>query len=274
MQIFRQQAKFRLRQILHSENYHRLIVDTFPRGLGGELANLLPTVCQPKVLINRYLNPEYIRRYQLRQFVAQYNLILTPGKKLASPFADLPQAKTTLPWLIRHSQELPDLATGRHLLGLNTKQTQPLAIVLASGYQSELSEYGAIAATLHQQGYLVRCISAALPPHCPQAIWKFHYPALECLWLADVVIGSGGYNTVSECSQLNLPLIAIPRPRLYDCQAKRIVAYQCLLAKDRAIAIQLTQQLLSVTKLPTRQPHYRPKYSNGVTEAFTIISNL
>ncbi len=143
----------------------------------------------------------------------------------------------------------------------------PLVIILASG--SELGVYGEIANILNQQGYTVRCLSANLPPHCPNSIWKFHYPAIECLWLADVVIGGGGYNTVFECNALNIPLVALPHKRLYDCQYTRIITQQkkndlIFLARNTAQVIKLTQQLLSVTKSKSLKP---PRFLNGVTVA-------
>ena len=263
----------RLKQIIVLESCDRLIIDTFPRGLGGELTNLLANISQPKVLIARYLNPEYRRRYRLKQFVAQnYDLIIIPGENIPSAFASLPQARTTAPWLIRHSDELPDLATAANILGLTATQAQqPLIIILASGYESELAQYGTIAATLHQQGYLVRCISAALPPRCPTVVWQSYYPALDFLWLADIVIGSGGYNTVSECHQLKIPLIALAHPRLYDCQKTRILAHDYWLATGEKVAVQLTQQQLLSTQASSAT---RPKYKNGVMKAVWQISQV
>jgi hypothetical protein len=43
-----------------------------------------------------------------------------------------------------------------------------------------------------------------------------YYPAMDLLAQADLVISGGGYNTVHECLALNVPLVAIPWPRLYD----------------------------------------------------------
>ncbi|MEM8720531.1 MAG: glycosyltransferase [Cyanobacteria bacterium P01_G01_bin.39] len=292
-----------IRQIIQHESYDCLIVDTFPRGLGGELQNLLAKIRQPKVFVNRYLKPEYIERYQLKEFVARnYDLVLIPGENIPSVFASLPQTVKTDPWLIRDRHELASLSTAADLLGLTIEQAQqhgqltvlgrtrcrrfpptfqpsvtpqhpcpPLIIILASGYQAELTLYGAIAHSLCQQGYRIRCLSATLPPACPSEIWRFHYPALECLWLADVVIGSGGYNTVFECAQLNLPLIAIPHQRLYDCQKTRITTQQqgkCWLAQNRSMAVKLTQQLLSEIKSHPLKPK---SFQNGVKKAIKQI---
>lgn len=278
-----QQTGDRLKQIINQESFDCLIVDTFPRGLGGELKSLLPNISQPKVLVNRYLNPEYIERYRLQQFVDKnYNLILIPGETIPSTFADsssgnsLSKTVNTAPWLIRNSSELADFSTAADLLGLIKQQAQqPLIIVLASGYKQELALYGEIACSLNRQGYRVRCLSATIPPACPPEIWRFHYPALECLWLADLVIGSGGYNTIFECQQLNIPLIAIAHRRLYDCQKTRIVTQQkqgkCWLAKNSSMAVSLAQKVLSCPKSKTLVSR---SFLNGTKEAIAQIAKL
>ena len=268
----------RLKYIIQQTNYDCLIVDTFPRGLGGELTEILPTVAHPKILVHRYLNPQYIERYQLSQFIqCNYDLILIPGENTFSPFTSLPQTHKTAPWLIRSSSELPNFSAAASLLGLTSSQVQlPLVIILASGYASELAVYGQIAAIISQKGYTVSCLSSTLPPGCPPSIWRFHYPAIECLWLADVVIGSGGYNTVFECSLLNIPLIALPHKRLYDCQKSRIITQQqqgdrFFLAKNPPEVIKLVQQLLPKTKSSLFPP---PLFFNGVFTATQQITEM
>jgi hypothetical protein len=79
-----------------------LLVDTFPRGLLGELVNVLPKLTIPKILIHRDLNPRYVAQTNLRQFVLDnYDLVLVAGEPETAPFADLPIARQTAPWLIR-----------------------------------------------------------------------------------------------------------------------------------------------------------------------------
>lgn len=267
-----------IKQIIKQTYYDCLIVDTFPCGLGGELREILPTISQPKVLVHRYLNPTYIEKYQINLFVKHYyNLILIPGENIVSPLSNLPQTYKTKPWLIRSREELPNLSITTTLLKLTSKQARsPLVIILASGYSFELAIYGKIAAILHQQDYTVRCLSPNLPPDCPSSVWQFHHPAINCLWLADVVIGSGGYNTVFECNALNIPLVALAQKRLYDCQQTRIITQQklgnpCFLAKTPIAAIQLTQQLLSVTKSKPLKP---AKFLNGVNVVGEKIRQL
>ncbi len=265
------QTQETIQNIIKKTKYDCLIVDTFPCGLGGELREIIPHIDQPRVLVNRYLNPNYIHNYQIDKFVKQYyDLILIPGENTALTFIKLPQTFKTEPWLIRNRDELPNLSIATNLLGLTLQQAKlPLVIILASGSSSELGVYGKIANILNRQSYTVRCLSANLPPYCPSSVWKFHYPAIECLWLADVIIGSGGYNTVFECNALNIPLVALPHKRLYDCQYTRILTQQkknkpIFLARNTIEVIKITQQLLSLTKFKSLKIS---NFCNGVNMA-------
>ena len=91
-----------------------LIVDTFPRGIGGELAGPLGKLDARKVLVHRDLNPRYVESAHLREFVAsQYDLVVVPGAGEGSEFGDLPAAVVTDPWLVRTPGELPDRTQAR-----------------------------------------------------------------------------------------------------------------------------------------------------------------
>src|SRR5262249_22120387 len=52
-----------------------LIVDTFPRGLAGELIPVLESTPALKVLVHRDLNLKYVRWAELESFVADYDLV-------------------------------------------------------------------------------------------------------------------------------------------------------------------------------------------------------
>jgi predicted glycosyltransferase len=54
----------------------------------------------------------------------------------------------------------------------------------------------------------VRILAADCPPNC-QHLWVFQHPGIECLAVADVVVGGAGYNTVYECASLGVPLVAV-----------------------------------------------------------------
>lgn len=172
-----------------------LIVDTFPRGLGGELADLLDAVTVPKVLVHRDLNPRYALRH--RGFVStRYDLVIVPGKGEGGAFGDLPNAVTTAPWLIRSRAEITP--------------AEPRGVfVCAAGRAEEAEWYRAVDGRLREEGIAVECADGS-------------WPAMDRMASAAVAVGGGGYNTVHECAALGIPLVARPWTRKYDRQALRI----------------------------------------------------
>ena len=69
-----------VRRLLATTSFNTLVVDTFPRGLGGELGDLLQRLPQAKVLIQRDLNPKYLKRLAVQSAIQQYDLVLVPGE--------------------------------------------------------------------------------------------------------------------------------------------------------------------------------------------------
>ncbi len=214
----------------------RFIVDAFPRGLGGELAELLPPVAAPRVLIHRDVNPRYAA--QVRDFAqAHYTLILAPGEGEA-----FPNAVRTAPWLVRSSHDIAAAPTRQGVF------------VCASGRQDEASWYREAAALVRRAGVPVRESGG-------------EWPAIHQIAQSAAVIGGGGYNTVYECQALGVPLIARPWPRQYDRQALR-------LARAGATPVDTPQQaaaaaLEALARGPAQPP--RP-FSNGAHEAAALIA--
>lgn len=267
-----------IRDKLLGDRYSCLIVDTFPRGLGGELVEVLSRRSDFKrVLIHRDLNPDYVRRYDLISFVAaHFDLILIPGEGENLPFANLPQVRYTEPWLSRNSWELPDRATVRTELGLPPKTANKTVLILASGREEELNFYGEVTVRLAEKKNLdVRCISAIQPPNCPPELWRFHYPAFEYLVAADLVVGSGGYNTVYECQALGIPLVSRPFRRLYDRQLQRLNRIvgdphrsPTIIVGDADMAVEAVADLLPLA-LPQNL-----RYENGAIAAVEAIGAI
>lgn len=186
-----------------------LIVDTFPRGLGGELAGVLDSLPATKVLVHRDLSPHYVAEARLRAFVrSAYHLILIPGKGEGAAFLDLPTAVVTEPWLIGD----PPLES------CPVQQRQIL--VCAAGTAEELAWYGAVVASLEalDRGLDIRCVAPVCPPGCSRKYWIDHWPASDLYPAAGVVVGGAGYNTIHECLAWQVPLIARPWHRKYDRQ--------------------------------------------------------
>jgi Glycosyltransferase family 28 C-terminal domain len=225
------QTGLQVREILSNTAYDRLIIDTFPRGLGGELADILPKLDHiPRILIHRDINSRYVAAKKLRNFVIEnFDKVIVPGEGEDLPFCDLPIVQHTEPWLIRNCWELADRVTTRsHILRVD--QSIKTILICASGKTSELALFGQLALHLQQSfpDCAVRILAASCPQECPEALWISHHPGIECLAAADIVIGGAGYNTVYECTAVGVPLVALALERLYDRQDKRASKNSCV----------------------------------------------
>lgn len=237
-----------------------LIVDTFPRGLGGELAGMLHSLAPTKVLVHRDLNPHYVATAGLKDFVQfNYDLILIPGEDEGRAFADLPTAAVTAPWLVR-SKPNPSLHTD--------------ILICAAGPLEELAWYGAVAAKLlARSSAIVRCVAPIRPPGCPAECWIEYWPAADLIATADVVIGGAGYNTIHECLAYHVPLIARPWPRTYDRQWLRA---RRAAKRGSVTIVDLPEEAASAAlhQLRTRKARAAVEFRNGTAEAVTRIAQL
>ncbi|MEA5515511.1 glycosyltransferase [Nodularia sp. UHCC 0506] len=261
----------KVQEILLNIDYDCLIVDTFPRGLGGELANILPQLHSiPRILIHRDINPKYIIAKNLRDFVtANFNMVIIPGEGTDLGLADLPGVQHTAPWLIRNAEELPERNATRTSRILKVDKPVKIILVCAAGQASELDIFTQITLRLHQEfpECAVRILAANCPNNCPENLWISHHPGIECLAAADIVIGGGGYNTVYECAAVGVPLVALPLKRLYDRQAKR--ASQSYYIQNIEQAIATVRILLNPVKTAKNQS--APAYVNGAVQAMYQI---
>jgi hypothetical protein len=259
-----------VREILLNTHYDCLIIDTFPRGLGGELADILPELYPiPRILIHRDINPRYITAKGLRSFVAEnFAAVIVPGEGTDLGLCDLPGVQHTAPWLIRHAGELPDKITMRSRI-LKVDASIKTILVCATGQTSELSIFAQIALRLHQD--FPKCAVRILAPDCPvdfpEALWVSHHPGIECLAAADVVVGGAGYNTVYECAAVGVPLVALAFHRLYDRQSKR--AGKAYWVRNIEEAVTTVRILLNQVK--TAQSSSVSAYVNGAVQAVNQI---
>lgn len=248
------------------------VVDTFPRGLGGELASLLPGLKTRKVLVHRDLNPVYVERYDVARAVEAFDLLLVPGEDAA--FAGHPRAARTAPWLLLESCELLSPAEARARLGVAAGDARPVVAVMGCGAQSEVGEAGTFAARLHAllgdaarvrwlvpPGRMAALPAASEAPRVP--VW----PALAVLPGVDVLVGAGGYNTVQEARATGTPFVALARPRLYDRQALRLRADE-LAGSVEAL---LEQAVRLARSRPARGPG---PYASGTGDAVALIERL
>ncbi|WP_223641057.1 glycosyltransferase [Corallococcus sp. EGB] len=240
-----------------------LVVDTFPRGLAGELVALLPAVRAPRVLVHRDLNPVYVERFHVARAVDAFDLLVVPGED--APFAHHPRAVRTAPWLLLDADALLPREEARRRLGLEAEDARPLVAVMGCGRPEEVAEAGATADRL-RAAFEGRAAVRWLVPMARdsgQAVW----PALELMRGVDVLVGAGGYNTVQETRATGTPLVAWARPRLYDRQALRLTAAERV---EDAGTLEA-----KVASLLQAGPRERPSaWGNGVHAAVEAIERV
>lgn len=245
-----------------------LVVDTFPRGIVGELAELLPqlTVAR-KILVARDLNPDYVERYALRQFVPQhYDLVLNPGEN-QGPLVDL--AVATGPWFVKDLEVMAsfDVAALRQFLAL--PPGAKFLLVVSSGQDNRLFEELALAVQEKFPSVAVRLLSMVPPRILEERLWVKYWPGIDLVACADVVVSSAGYNISAECAALDVPLIALPQKRLYDRQLMRIGA-----SADVSAAYDISGALWAVERQLAAQPFRSLEFVNGARAALGLIHEL
>jgi hypothetical protein len=241
---------------LAADDYDRLVVDTFPRGLAGELPELLPSVRIPKILVHRDLNPEYVTSHQLAETVKQFDLLLLPGED--GPFAKEPTALRTAPWLIRDAAELLPAPLARRRICLDATDLRPVLVVCSTGQKEEETFYREVAQALRAQAtsWCVR-LASPFPRKGAFSCW----PLLPLLTGVTALIGAGGYNLVHEARSTGTPLLAFAQSRRYDRQAIRLLDDE--LVDNLSMIMERLPELQGSQEIPT--------YPNGAHLAADTI---
>ena len=265
-----------VQRVFKTALFHAVIVDTFPRGIAGELAEILPGLNCRKVLIHRDLNPKYCQQFRLSEFVGIYDRLIVPGE--AAPFENLPNTISTSPWLVRNDSELLQPDDARRRLAVKGNKL-PVAVVLGCGRAEEIEQMQAWAMQLADEfpvtlevRFVVINKSESLdrqeidrPNFKIVSIWPF----FQAIRGASIVISGGGYNSVNEARAAGIPFCGIPRKRLYDRQYKRIASSDCV---ERFEDLR-TKIESSVLNVPT-QSKGKISFCNGVHEAVEVIQGL
>jgi hypothetical protein len=262
-----------IQRFLQDAEYDVLVVDTFPRGLIGELVAPLSQIRCPKVLVHRDLNPNYVEQYELADFVrANYRTLVMPGEE--GPLAQMPGAILTAPWLACDSDELLSSEAAREALFIEPEDDRPVVAVTCNGKPDEQDECVELSVELREQlgdRAIVRLVTL------DQGICERHPKASVRMWpflrlhrSVDLVIGSGGYNTVHECRATGTRLLAIARKRLYDRQAKRLLPAEVIPSPADA------QQRIAghLDSLENGYSKHSVRYVNGATQAIEHLEAL
>ena len=216
-----------------------LLVDTFARGVAGELTDLLPTLKIPVVLVQRYLNPAYLRQFNVAALVVQYYRLVVriadalPPQTLSQRTLDIP------PVVLRHARELPPAP--RHGW---------LFVDWGHGSEPYLQVARHVAA---QRGKELRVARA-----------PDDWPAMLLMPAAELLIASGGYNVFHEAALTGTPAIFVPMRRMYDDQFGRTAA-----APHARSPEMLRTMLLAPPPVPLP-----PITGEGATEAVAAILRL
>lgn len=246
-----------LAPIFSAGGFARLVVDTFPRGLGGELVGLLDAVACPKALVHRCLPRAYVARFDLASFVAErYDAVILPGED--APLAGLKRARRTEPWLICQADEMRPREEVRRALGV--EDDEKLVAVIGCGTAEEIEEARRLARRIEGAGRAVRLFT----PFDEAPRW----PLFEDFLGFDAIVGAGGYNTVHEARAARRPLLSLPRRRLYDDQAGRLSAAERL-EDDMGLEARLAAALASVA--PQVLAPQVLAFENGADRAAELI---
>jgi UDP:flavonoid glycosyltransferase YjiC (YdhE family) len=197
-----------VRHHLNDTTYDALVVDTFARGLAGELHAALPQMMCQKVFVHRDIEPAYVRDSGLERFVEVFDLVLSPGER--GPLGGVPSA----PWLMFDHDELWSRERARR--ALTADGDRPVVLVVAAGTSDEIAEISAAAEVLQ-----MRLPEGSVRLAAPAAGLSY-WPLLRLMAGVDVVVGGGGYNTVYEARATGRPLLAVARERCYDRQWRRL----------------------------------------------------
>ena len=207
-------------RILARRDFDLLVVDTFARGLGGELVATLPTIPQPKVWIHRNVSPRYVDQCDLLTFARHFNLVLVPGED--APLAHLPRAFRTSPWTVCDFGDLLNRSDARQAFGIPVHDFLPMAVVVGTGRPDEVEAARLAAATLYRRLAGRVHVRLATTRSTGESFAVSVWPLMVLMRGIDLLVGAGGYNTVYEARQTGTPLIAVPQQRQYDVQSQRL----------------------------------------------------
>jgi hypothetical protein len=205
--------------------YDALVVDTFPRGLAGELLDVITSHKAQQTLIHRDVSPRYVKACDLDQLVQHFDLLLAPGE-LGPLFPRRTAIRErwllTNPWLIRDEDELLSRDEARAAFGI-TESDGPLVVVLGAGKEPEIREREGLYRRLRSRlagRAAVRWIASS--PHNSGEPQLSLWPFFQYIRGADLIVGAGGYNTVYESRAAGVDLLAAVQTRLYDRQEHRL----------------------------------------------------
>lgn len=260
-----------VQQALEEESPCLLIVDAFPRGLLGELPELLASRSCPAVLVLRRLRESYVRQYGLPAFIrTHYNRVLWVEKGVGEWVAELgPLAQEVPPILIRSAGELlpPEEARKR----LRCPEEGRVVLGVGAGDAVQVQRFLGLLLKAWTRsgrwGHLRLATARPLPPGPWDPFLIQYYPLLELFRGVSLVVGACGYHLFHETQAAGVPALFLPQTRLYDDQFAR--AAQAPVVHNPQ---QLERLLCQARSLPPDRPE--PAFINGAEIAAEAIVAL
>ena len=212
------------RQILEELQPALLLVDTFPRGVLGELLELpCPAWLMARNVPCRYYLADEIRVAIESRFE---RLVWCEGPPEWADRLHLSQSVVN-PVLIRRPEEcLPRREARERLMAATDRK---LVLVLASGPAPRQVELVRLMARLRvvlrsrlYRSFDVVVLSDELGAFAAAGVRVgAAVPAMEVLRAADVVVSAGGYHATWEARAVGVPAVWLPQSRLLDDQLER-----------------------------------------------------
>jgi hypothetical protein len=275
--LTRDETAYQVIDFIRSTPHDVLIVDTFPRGLGGELADLLPGLDCCKVLVHRDLNPRYVSEFNLSSFVDQFELVIAPGE--LGELSSLSHVVRTNPWLLCEPDELFSPLRSRRLLQVDSDE-RPVVAVIGCGTEAEVNQMRDVADELALDfagNAIVRFVTPRQTESAnenkrasPGAIVVHVWPFLRVIRAVSVVVGGGGYNTVNEARATQTRLVGIPRKRMYDRQHLRLDDDERV--PNSSDTARLVKRALAAQQRESQGQGQVPVYVNGANAAARAIA--
>lgn len=203
-----------------------LVMDVFPRGVLGELADGLEALAPRRLLLTRWVNPRYYLQPDVAAFIRQaFDAIAwsePPDPALEAAFGDLPGSRRVPPVLFVGPKDVASATACRQAFGIHELARAVVALGSGDGRSDALllETLGEVAARL--EGLHVLFFSDQLERRVTPRLQVVDvFPAGAWLRAGRVVVGGAGYQSYYEIVQSGLPAVFRPLDRLLDDQGRR-----------------------------------------------------
>ena len=180
-----------------------ILIDTFPRGVLGELASLGRQT--PTALVTRWVAPDYYRHPPVREALNRFDAVFWTEPKSDPTFP----GERTDPVVDERPVMPRDQA--RQLLGCDGR---PLVLALPWRHgEAWLANAQALQEICRRRGWNLRIADPELSQEFSRAD--------QLLSGADLILAASGYNTYYEIAKHHRPAVWLPQPRKTDSQHLR-----------------------------------------------------